>query len=83
MDLLVNAINDVGKPPPPAGGFPQTINRVVPLDTWRTYCKRGGLSDGDTDEAFRIAFKRVTISLANSRRIGNLDDLVWIAYDRA
>jgi hypothetical protein len=81
MDLLINAINDTGRPPPPAGGFPQSIVKMVSLDTWRTYCKRGGLSDGDTDSAFRKAFQRATVSLANKHRIGQLDDWVWIAYD--
>jgi hypothetical protein len=80
VDMLVNAINDVGKDPPSSGEFPWKV-KVVPLDTWRTYCKRGGLSENQTDDAFRTAFKRVTISLANKHRIGNLDGWVWIAYD--
>jgi hypothetical protein len=80
VDMLVNAINDVGKDPPSSGEFPWKV-KVVPLDTWRTYCKRGGLSDNQTDDAFRTAFKRVTISLANKHRIGSLDGWVWIAYD--
>jgi hypothetical protein len=36
------------------------------MDTWRTYCQRGGLSDGEGASAFRMAFQRVTISLANN-----------------
>jgi Bifunctional DNA primase/polymerase, N-terminal/AAA domain len=80
MDMLYNAVVEHGKDPPPSPEFPRKI-KVVPIDTWRTYCKRGGLSDGDTEAAFRMAFKRVSISLANKHRIGMLDDLVWVAYD--
>ena len=80
MDLLYNAVVDHGKDSPSTNEFLRKI-KVVPIDTWRTYCKRGGLSQGDTDDAFRMAFKRVTLSLANKHRIGILDDYVWIAYD--
>jgi hypothetical protein len=76
MDLLYNAINDAGVRPPASLEFPQKV-KVVPMDKWRTYCERGGLSEG----AFRMAFKRVTISLANKQRIGTLDGWVWVAYD--
>jgi hypothetical protein len=80
MDMLINAINEVGRPPPPAGGFPQGVVKVVTSDQWRTSCKRGGLSAGDTDDGFRRAFKRVNLSLANKYRIGTLDDWVWVVY---
>ena len=80
LDMLTNAIVDVGKDPPPSSEFPWKI-KVVPTDTWRTYCERGGLSESDTDAAFRMAFKRVTLSLANKHRIGMLDGHVWIAFD--
>jgi hypothetical protein len=82
MDLLYNAINDAGVHPPPSPEFPQKL-KVVPIDKWRTCCERGGLSAGDTEAAFRMAFKRVTISLANKHRIGTLDGWVWVAYDEA
>jgi hypothetical protein len=61
-------------------GFPQKL-KVVSIDKWRTYCERGGLSEGDSEGAFRMTFKRVTISLANKHRIGTLDGWVWVAYD--
>jgi hypothetical protein len=51
------------------------------MDTWRTYCYRGGLSADDTEDAFRMAFQRVFTSLANKHRIGILDGIGWIAYD--
>jgi hypothetical protein len=80
MDLLYNAVVEHGKDAPPSGEYPWKV-KVVPLDKWRTYCERGGLSQGDTDDAFRMAFKRVTTSLANKHRIGILDGFVWVAYD--
>jgi hypothetical protein len=80
LDMLTNAVVDLGKDPPPSNEFPWRI-RVVSIDTWRTYCERGGLSDGKTEAASRMAFKWVTISLANKHRIGILDGHVWIAYD--
>jgi hypothetical protein len=80
MNLLYNAVVDHGKEPPPSPEFPRKI-KVVPIDTWRMYCKRGRLSDGHTEAASRMAFKRVVTSLANKQRIGVLDDLVWVAYD--
>lgn len=39
MDLLYNAVVDAGREPPPSGEFPRK-SKVVPLDTWRTYCER-------------------------------------------
>jgi hypothetical protein len=80
LDMLTNAIVDLGKEPPSSNEFPRKI-KVVPIDTWRTYCERGGLSQGETKDAFRVAFKRVSLSLANKHRIGILDGFVWIAYD--
>ena len=80
MDMLYNVLNDTGRDAPATGGFPHGV-KVVPVDTWRTACKRGGLSKGDGDSAFRTAFNRVMISLANKYKIGLLDDMVWVAYD--
>jgi hypothetical protein len=80
LDLLINAIND-GQVRPLTPAVPPGVNKVVLVDTWRTYCLRGGLSSGESESAFRQAFKRVGLSLANKHRIGTIDDLVWVAYD--
>jgi hypothetical protein len=77
MELLYKAIAEDGKPGPSSNTFPQRI-QVVPIDTWRNYCKRGGISSGEDESAFRKAFQRVSISLANKHKIGMLDDLVWV-----
>ena len=80
MDMLYNALNDGGKDAPATGGFPYGV-KVVPVEAWRTSCKRGGLSKGDGESAFRMLFNRMSISLANKSKIGLLDDMVWVAYD--
>jgi AAA domain len=79
-DLLHNALNDHAKDAPHADGFPFGV-KVVTVDMWKDYCRRGGLSDGDTGDAFRKAFKRAMTSLVNAHRIGILDGHVWVAYD--
>ena len=80
MQMLYNALNDSGKDAPSTGEFPNRV-KVVPVDTWRTYCKRGGISSGESDGAFRQAFRRVLMSLTAKYRIGVWNDLVWVAYD--
>jgi hypothetical protein len=51
MDLLIKAINDVGRAPPP--NAPYGVVKVVTLDVWRDYCRRGDLSGGDDDANVR------------------------------
>jgi hypothetical protein len=82
IEMLVRALNDEGKPPPSAAEYRRDISKIVPLDTWRDYCERGGLSSGESDGAFRKAFRRVHISLMNKQKIGCWDNNVWIAYHK-
>jgi AAA domain len=77
MDLLIKAINDVGRAPPP--NAPPGVVKVVTLDDWRKSCKEGALSDDD--DANRMAFNRAKTDLANKGRIGIKNEWVWIAYD--
>jgi hypothetical protein len=79
MSMLYDALNDHAKDAP-NNSFPFGV-KVVPLDTWRDFCKRGGISKGESDSAFRTAFQRVSISLANKRKIGLLDGFVWVVRD--
>jgi hypothetical protein len=79
-EMLYSALNDGAKDAPPTAGIPYGA-KVVSVDIWRDYCKRSGLSKGESEGAFRRAFNRVTTSLCNKGRIGMLDDLVWVAYD--
>jgi hypothetical protein len=80
MNLLYDALNDSGKDAPASDVIPYGA-KVVPVDVWRDRCKRGGLSNGQADSAFRTAFNRATTKLANLGRIGMVDGLVWVAYD--
>jgi AAA domain len=75
--LLQNAIADKGERPPDHIHFP--INRmVVPLFLWRTYCRKGGLAEGDGEDTFKTAWKRVRQRLQNGGNIRVWDNLVWI-----
>ncbi len=78
MDLLIMAINDVGRASPP--NAPPGVVKVVTLDDWRKSCKEGALSDG-ADDAQRMAFNRAKTDLANKGRIGIKNEWVWVAYD--
>ena len=66
MDLLIMAINDVGRASPP--NAPPGVVKVVTLDDWRKSCKES-ISDG-ADDAQRMAFNRAKTDLANKGRIG-------------
>jgi hypothetical protein len=81
-EFLVQAINEVGKKPPPSDRIPHSVERAVPIDVWRDYCDRGGgLTASQADDAARKAFYRAWNGLKDSQRIGIWDELVWIAYD--
>jgi Bifunctional DNA primase/polymerase, N-terminal/AAA domain len=80
MNLLINAINDVGKPAP--ASCPPGVVKVVTIEQWKEYCQRGDLTDGGakTTDAFRSAFNNAKTELANKMKIGIDNGLVWIAY---
>lgn len=75
--MLGNALADKGEKPPDLIHFP-TNRQVVPLSLWRTYCRKGGLAEGDSEETFKTAWKRARQRLQNGRYIGVWDNLVWI-----
>jgi hypothetical protein len=80
IELLERAIVDSGQAPPISNVFPQNI-RVVPLELWRAYCEKGGLTSGAAEGSFRKAFARVQVTLTAKHRIGIWEALVWRAYD--
>ena len=47
--LLQDAIVRAGEPAPNGDHFPRGIT-VVPLELWRSYCEKGGLTAGDNEE---------------------------------
>jgi hypothetical protein len=75
--LLRNALADKGEAPPDHIHFP-TNRQVVPLSLWRAYCQKGGLADGDNDEALKKAWQRVRERLLSAGFIGVWDGKVWI-----
>ncbi len=77
LRLLENALADAGEPPPNTEYFPAG-GSVVPLPLWRSYCRKGGLAEGDSEETFKTAWKRVRQKLQSGGYIGVWDDLVWI-----
>jgi hypothetical protein len=82
LDMLVRALNEEGKTPPSAAEYHREISKIVTLDTWREYCRRGGLSSGENESSFRQAFRRAHTSLMNKQKIGCWDNNVWIAHHK-
>ena len=78
LDLLRKALDEAGEIPPASYHIPGGTNRVVPLTLWRTYCRSGGLSEGDNDDAFKKAWKRARERLLSAGIIKVWDGLVWI-----
>jgi hypothetical protein len=81
LQLLERAIVDEGQPAPTSEAFPRGIGKVVSLEVWREYCRKGGLTAGESESAFRQAFKRAHTNLAAAHRIGIWENLVWLAYN--
>ena len=55
---LQSAIAKAGEPPPDTANFPAG-RLVVPIAVWRTYCQKGGLTEGDNEDTFKKAWTRV------------------------
>jgi hypothetical protein len=74
---LQNAIAKAGAAPPDTTNFPAGRS-VVPLAVWRTYCQKGGLAEGDNEDTFKKAWKRVRERLLSDGYIGVWDSKVWL-----
>jgi hypothetical protein len=81
MELLVNCVNDCGKPPSPSLGLPKSVTKVVTREQWREHCLKGGLAIGENETSSGRAFLRVVETLRAVHKIGIEDQLVWIAYE--
>jgi hypothetical protein len=77
---LINAINDVGKPPPQHLGLPRSVPRVVTFDQWEERCKRDGICRKANSEALKKAIQRATERLRVEGLIGVDDEYVWPAF---
>lgn len=69
LRLLHNAIIEAGEVPPASTHIPPSI-RAVRMDLWRRYCDAGQVSEGDTQDAKRKAFKRAAVRLQELGAIG-------------
>jgi hypothetical protein len=78
--FLIEAVNEVGKPPPPSMGLPRSVPRVVTMDEWKEQCRRRRLG-GDEPEAMKKAFNRAVEKLQEAGMIAPLDELVWPLFD--
>jgi hypothetical protein len=55
--------------------------RCVSLDAWRAACAEHGLSDGASESAPRVAFRRVKDKLLEANEIRIFQDQVWSVND--
>lgn len=58
-------------------GIPPNV-RCVQIGVWRAFARRRGISDGESDGAFRKAFGRLTEGLQVKGYVGVLDSWRWI-----
>src|SRR5258708_22440741 len=58
MELLVNCVNDCGKPPSPSLGFAKSVTKIVTREQWRENCLKGGLAIGENETSSGRAFLR-------------------------
>lgn len=78
LRLLHNAIINAGEALPACTHIPPSV-LAVRMELWRRYCDSGQVSDGDTPDAKRKAFKRAAARLQEISAIGVWGDWVWLA----
>jgi hypothetical protein len=81
LGLLQNAIIDAGETPPACNHIPPNI-RAVRLELWRRYCDQGQVSNGDSDDAKRMAFRRAANKLREHGETGIWSGWAWLANKR-
>jgi hypothetical protein len=81
LRLLHNAIIDAGETPPACTHIPSNVLSVR-MEIWRRYCDSGQVSDGDTPDARRKAFKRAAVRLQELGAIGVWGGWAWPADNR-
>lgn len=78
LDILHDAISRQGQAPPAGANAPQGV-LAVREEVWRQAVYAGTVSDGETQDARRKAFKRSADTLAAAKRIGIHGGWVWSA----
>jgi RecA-family ATPase len=77
LDALQLAIDEAGELPPTTNRQNRT-KRAVRASLWRGYCERLQISETDTPDSKRKAFKRAAYRLQAIGKIGVWDEWVWI-----
>jgi hypothetical protein len=80
LDYLVEAINEVGQPPPTWLGLPPSVPRAVTVEQWKEQCQRRRLG-GNEEDSRRRAFDRALDKLKELRLAETLDGYAWILYE--
>jgi hypothetical protein len=78
LNALINALCDHGEIPPPNRHLPWT-KTCVRRDVWRSYCEAVHITEADTPDAKRKAFKRAAEKLQVAGVIGVWSEWVWRA----
>lgn len=78
LDALNATIKAHGAEPEPCPDIPART-KVVPLDKWRERAYSAGISESDTDDSKRKAFKRAYDKLVETEKICVWNSLVWAA----
>ena len=74
---MAEAILNEGQNPPPEAPTPLG-NKGVDIKVWREQAYRRGISDGQTERAKQLAFKRAYDQLVALNQVGVWEDFVWM-----
>lgn len=72
LDVLRAGIEEEGNPAPKGSELSSDV-RGIARKRWRVLCRGGGLSESDSEEAFKKAFLRARNALTEANIIGILD----------
>jgi hypothetical protein len=74
---LSEVILKEGQDPPPAAPAPLG-SKGVEIKVWREQAYRRGISDGQTERAKQLAFKRAYDQLVALNQVGVWEEFVWM-----
>jgi hypothetical protein len=82
LKALNKALDAEGEAAHASNHIPPNV-KIVPIDRWREYAYKAGISDSKEARAKQLAFKRAVEALNGADVIGIWDDQVWIAKPQA
>ena len=77
LRLLHDAIAEAGTIPPASNHMPPN-SRTCSVETWRSYCYSGTVTDSDNPDSKQKAFVRAFKTLQGAGLIGVWNDQVWV-----